>query len=103
MVSEEKCKRAVAAASEVLSEETCEEGEFVQVESLGDGMLLWIPEGSLEESPHSPETPEEREEAIEACMKGEWSREWAEAVVGAGAPEEVMETTRKKLCKGLYD
>jgi len=99
---EDKCKKAVQAASEVISEEACEEGEFAKVK-IGDGMLVWIPEGALEYSPHSPEDEEEREEAIEACMKGRWSREWAEAVVGAGAPEDVLRRTRKKLCEGLYE
>jgi len=100
---EDKCKKAVEAASEIITEEACEDGEFVKIENVGDGMLMWVPEGALEHSPHSPENEEEREEAIESCMSGEWSREWAEAVVGAGAPEEVKERTRRKLCEGLYD
>jgi len=98
---EDKCKKSVKAATEIITESIDEcGGRFV---SIDDEMIVWVPEGSLEHSPHSPETPEEREEAIEACMAGEWSREWAEAVVGPGAPEEVMKRTRRKLCEGLYD
>jgi len=99
----DKCKKAVEAASEVISEEACEDGEFVKVNVGDEGMLMWVPEGALDHSPHSPENEEEREKAIEACMGSTWAREWQEAVTGPDVSEEVAKRTRRKLCSGLYD
>ena len=54
-------KKPYEAASEVISEEACEDGEFVKANVGDEGMLIWVPEGALEHSPHSPENEEERE------------------------------------------
>jgi len=101
---EDKCKKSIQAASEIISEEACQDGEFVKANVGNDGMLMWVPEGALEHSPHSPENETEREEAVEACMggPGSWSYEWAEAVVGAEASEDIIKRTQRKLCEGLY-
>lgn len=98
-MAKDRCKTAIQAASEIISEEACDGGQFAKID-IGEGMLVWIPKGSLKFSPHS--NPNNREEAIKACMTGPWARSWAEAVVGPGAPGEIIERTTRKLCEGLY-
>ena len=98
----DKCQRAIEAAASILSEETCDEGAFAELD-VGDGALVWVPEDALEYSTSSPEGEEEVQEAIESCMKGDWASNWAREVVGHGAPKEVVEETKRKLCEGLYD
>ena len=61
-----KCKNAIMAAAEILSQEACEGGTMVTL-PVGDGLLIWVPEEAIKEigySPHSPATPEEIERGI---------------------------------------
>lgn len=97
------CTAARLAALDLMNEKC--EGKKGEAVLLSEDTAVFIPEEAVEEigyGPHSPETPEEREEAIKACMRGTWSREWAESVVGTGASPEVIKRTRRELCEGLY-
>lgn len=100
---EENVKKAIVAAVEVISESAAPGGQFTGNEKIGDGTIVWIPDGSLDVGPHNPNNPEDRREAIERCMAGRWARDWTDAVVGSGAPEDVRERTKRVLCEGLYD
>ena len=99
MVDEEDaCDAAIMAALDLMNEK-CEErgGEAVL---LNEDTAVFIPEEAVEEigfSPHSPETPEQREEAVKACMRGTWSREWAESVVGSGASPRGNKSDKKEV------
>jgi len=98
-----RCRQAIEAASSILSEETCDDGEFASV-NVGDGTLMWVPQEAKDEigvSLNSPETEEERMEAIESCMDSEWARETAEAF--AGEEPEAREAVARRLCEGLFD
>lgn len=99
----ESVKKAIVAAVEVISEEAAPEGQFSGNEKIGDGTLIWIPEGSLNVGPHNPDTPEDREEAIEACKRGTWAKRWVSKVLPADAPESAREHFKGVLCSGLYD
>ena len=90
---EDKCKKAVEAASEIITEEACEDGEFVKVNVGDEGMLMWVPEGALDHSPHSPEN-EKREKKL---LKHAWGRHG----LGNGKKRLRVPMFRKKLLRGL--
>jgi len=99
---EDKCKKALEAASEVISEEACQDGEFVKA-NIGDyGTLIWVPEGALEHQPHGDHEGEEltREEMIKSCMKSEWAKGLASAMTTS---PEAQEEVAREVCEGLYD
>jgi len=99
-----KCKNAIMAAAEIVSQEACEGGTMVTL-PVGDGLLIWVPEEAIKEigySPHSPATPEEIEKAIKSCMESRWAENWARAFVGETAPLEVLNTVKKAICERMF-
>lgn len=101
---EERCKRATLASMETILVECA--GKQGQIEEIDDDVFAFLPEGVAEEqfgfSTNSPQTEAERQEAIESCMNSEWSREWAESVLGPDAPMEARSAARRRACEGLF-
>lgn len=102
MAEKNKCRRSIEAAMSVISEsiEECG-GQFVAIDDIGDGMVVWVPKGALEHQPHGDHEGEvTREEMIKACMESSWAKGLSRAMTTT--PEAQREVARK-VCEGLYD
>jgi len=99
-----KCKNAIMAAAEILSQEACGGGTMVTL-PINEGVLVWVPEEAIKEigySPHSPTSPDEVEKAIQSCINSRWAENWAKAFVGETAPRETIEAVKKSVCEKMF-
>lgn len=80
-------------------------GEGGTIEELDDHVFAFVPQDARGEmgldEPLDP-NDEQLPLAIESCMNSEWSRDWAESVLGPDATEEMLEAARRRACEGLF-
>lgn len=101
--SEQRCRRAVMAGQEVILEE-CEDVQG-SIEEIGDDLFVFVSEEARRAFPVQPGDPVdemERDRAIDVCMDTDFAREYADSVVGEGAPREARELAMATVCERLF-